>query len=198
MAASRPRFRWAAKTRAAAAFCLAGFLVGTGLYFSNLSYVTVGDEAARAAVRAAAAAAVRAAAAARQARIVTLSGAAAASLKAPQVLSLIHKYFDAINTRNYAEFSSTLDSASKNQSEASFDAGYATTTDSNEVIRTITTSSGRALTATVSFTSHQDPAESVDGSTCNNWILTFYLAPQGSGYVITPAPPSYQPTYTDC
>src|ERR1700721_1137286 len=52
MTAGRPGFRWAAKTQAAAAFCLAGALVGTGLYFGNLSYVTAGDDAARAAAAA--------------------------------------------------------------------------------------------------------------------------------------------------
>lgn len=65
MVSGRPRLQWAAKARAAAAFCLAGAVGGTGLYFGNLAYVRVGDEAARSA------------AAARQ---------AAASLQAPREL----------------------------------------------------------------------------------------------------------------
>jgi hypothetical protein len=52
MASGGPRLRWAAKTRAAAAFCLAGAVGGTGLYFSNLAYVRAGDEAARSAAAA--------------------------------------------------------------------------------------------------------------------------------------------------
>jgi hypothetical protein len=49
MADSEPRLRWAAKIRAATAFCLAGAVAGTGLYFGNLSYVKASDDAGRAA-----------------------------------------------------------------------------------------------------------------------------------------------------
>src|ERR1700729_3802850 len=49
MTGGRTGFRWAAKAQAATAFSLAGALVGAGLYFGNLSYVTTSDDAARAA-----------------------------------------------------------------------------------------------------------------------------------------------------
>ena len=52
MPPGRPGFRWAAKLRVSAAFCLAGAVAGTGLYFGNLAYVPAGDEAARAAAAA--------------------------------------------------------------------------------------------------------------------------------------------------
>lgn len=52
MASGRPRLWWAPKARAAAAFCLAGAVGGTGLYFTNLVYVQAGDEAARSAAAA--------------------------------------------------------------------------------------------------------------------------------------------------
>jgi hypothetical protein len=39
VAPGEPGFRWAAKAAATAAFCLAGALAGTGLYFVNLAYV---------------------------------------------------------------------------------------------------------------------------------------------------------------
>ena len=54
------------------------------------------------------------------------------------------------------------------------------------------------LTATVTFTSRQSPADSVDHSACNAWTLNLYLVPSGAGYLITPAPPGYEPSYTDC
>jgi hypothetical protein len=38
----------------------------------------------------------------------------------------------------------------------------------------------------------------VDHSACNNWTLNFYLVTQGTGYLIGPAPPGYQPTHSDC
>jgi hypothetical protein len=49
MASGRPRPLWAAKARAATAFCLAGTVAGIGLYFANLAYVRAEDQAARAA-----------------------------------------------------------------------------------------------------------------------------------------------------
>jgi hypothetical protein len=54
------------------------------------------------------------------------------------------------------------------------------------------------LTATVTFTSRQSPAQSVDKSACNAWTLNLYLVPQGTGYLIGTAPSGYQPTYSDC
>jgi hypothetical protein len=49
MALTRPNFRRPAKIRASAVFILTGAGIGAGLYFSNLSYVRAGDQAARAA-----------------------------------------------------------------------------------------------------------------------------------------------------
>jgi hypothetical protein len=56
MASGRPDLRWAAKIRAATAFCLAGAATGIGLYFADLAYVTASDESARPATAAPAAA----------------------------------------------------------------------------------------------------------------------------------------------
>jgi hypothetical protein len=66
-----------------------------------------------------------------------------------------------------------------------------------KLISLVSTSDG-GLAATVTFTSHQDAGTGVDGSACNNWNLTFYLVPQGGGYLKGAAPSGYQPTYTDC
>jgi hypothetical protein len=46
VALSRPNFRQAAKIRASAVLVIAGAGMGAGLYFSNLSYVRAGDQAA--------------------------------------------------------------------------------------------------------------------------------------------------------
>ena len=129
---------------------------------------------------------------------VTLSQAAASSSSATQVQSLFNRYFNSINTRNYSEYSGTLDATMQaNNSKSHFDSGYSTTTDSNEVINSITDNGDGSLTANVSFTSTQDPADSVDNSSCNNWTLNLPLVAQGSGYVLSP-PPSGYATYTDC
>jgi hypothetical protein len=101
------------------------------------------------------------------------------------VRDLFTRYFDAINTRNYAEYASTQASGTSSQSQSSFEKGYASTADSNEVVNSITANGDGTLTASVSFTSHQNAADSQDGHSCNNWTLTFTLDPQGSGYVMS-------------
>jgi len=117
----------------------------------------------------------------------------------PQVEDLISHYFQAINSRDYAEYASTLDPAERaKQSPSVFDSGYATTTDSGMTLTALTGGSDGGLTATVTFTSRQSAAQSVDKSPCNDWRLNFYLVPQGSGYLIGPAPAGYQPAYSNC
>jgi hypothetical protein len=129
---------------------------------------------------------------------VAVAPAVASNPAVAEVETLLNSYFQAINTRNYAEFSSLLDAALQaNESASSFDSGYATTTDSAETLTAIS-SSGGDVAATVTFTSHQNPADSVDGSSCNDWTVTLYLAPDGGGYVITAPPSGYEASYTDC
>jgi type IV secretory pathway VirB10-like protein len=117
----------------------------------------------------------------------------------PQVEVVLSHYFQGINDRNYTEYASSQTAQGKrNQPESSFDAGYATTTDSNMTLTSLAPTGAGDLTATVTFTSRQSPSDSVDDSACDNWTLNLYLVPGGSGYLIAPAPPDYEPTYTDC
>ena len=117
----------------------------------------------------------------------------------PRVAAYLNRYFNAINTRNYSAYNSLLDAENQqSDSKSSFDSGFATTRDSDEVLTGITDTGGGSLTANVSFTSHQTPADSVDQSACDNWRVSLYLAPQGNGYVMTAAPAGYKAVYTDC
>jgi hypothetical protein len=116
-----------------------------------------------------------------------------------QVEIVLSHYFQGINRRDYAEYASSQTSAGKaNQPQSSFDSGYATTVDSGMTLTSLAPTGDGDLTATVRFTSRQSPSDSVDDSACNGWILNLYLVPSGTGYLITPAPPSYEPSYTDC
>ncbi len=131
--------------------------------------------------------------------LVTIGPGVASSAAQPQVETLLSHYFHGINTRDYAEYASTLNPAQQaKQSQSTFNSGYATTTDSGMTLTNLASSGGGGLVATVTFTSHQSPAQSVDHSACNTWTLNFYLVPQGTGYLIGPAPPGYQPTHSDC
>jgi hypothetical protein len=117
---------------------------------------------------------------------------------ASPVETLLSHYFHGINSHDYAEYASTLTPAVRaKQTESVFNSGYSTTTDSAMTLTSLA-SGGSGLTATVTFTSRQSPAQSVDHSGCNDWMLSFYLVQQGSGYLIGPEPSGYQPDHSDC
>jgi hypothetical protein len=130
---------------------------------------------------------------------VQVSPGVASNPAEPQVTAYLNRYFKAINTRDYSEYNSLLDAENQqSDSESSFNSGFATTKDADEVLTGITGTGGGSLEANVSFTSHQSPADSVDQSACNNWRVSLYLVPQGNSYVMTAAPAGYKAVYTDC
>ena len=123
----------------------------------------------------------------------------AANPAAAQVEAFLNRYFNAINTRNYGEYNSLLDAQrQQGDSQATFESGYATTKDTNEVLIGITDTGGGSLTATVSFTSHQNPADSPDQSACDDWQISLFLVPQGASYVMTATPAGYQASDSAC
>ena len=117
----------------------------------------------------------------------------------PQVQQLLSKRFEGINTHNYAEYASTLTTREQaNQPQSKFDSGYRSSSDSGITLTALRQTSG-GLAATVAFTSHQDPADSGDGSACNTWTSTYYLVTGGSGYLIDSSPAgSAAPSRGDC
>ncbi len=126
-------------------------------------------------------------------------GAGVASTGAePAVETTLSRYFQGINTHNYAEYQSAHNPHEQAiESESAFDSGYGSTQDSGMTLTSlVSTASGES--ATVRFTSHQDKGTGIDGSACNNWQLTYFLVPQGAGYLIGPAPAGYKPIYSDC
>lgn len=130
---------------------------------------------------------------------VQVSPGVASNPAEPQVAAYLNRYFKAINTRSYSEYNSLLDAENQqSDSESSFNSGFATTKDSDEVLTGITGTGGGSLEANVSFTSNQSPADSVDQNACNNWRVSLYLVPQGNSYVMTAAPAGYKAVYTDC
>lgn len=129
--------------------------------------------------------------------IVAFAAGVSGNPYAAQVEDTFTRYFTGINTHSYTEFASALDAGMQAKNpQSSFDSGYATTTDSNETINSIT-GSGGSLTAVVTFTARQAPADSPDNSACNNYTLTLPLVSQGSGYLITTPPTGYA-SYSDC
>lgn len=131
--------------------------------------------------------------------LVAISPDVAASAAQPHVEELLSHYFHGINAHSYQEYASTLNAAQRaSQPRSAFESGYSSTTDSKMTLTALSGDASGGPTATVTFTSRQSPAQSVDHSACNAWTLNLYLVPHGSGYLIGPAPSGYHPTYSDC
>jgi len=128
---------------------------------------------------------------------VAVSSSAAANPSAPQVQALVERYFGAINSHDYAAYNGIHDAKSQ-MAQSTFDSGYATTTDSAEELTAISDAGGGELAATLSFVSHQDPAKSINNSSCTKWTIMLYLLPQGNRYLITSTPPGYHAAYAGC
>jgi hypothetical protein len=131
--------------------------------------------------------------------VVSLGPGVASNPAEPAVEKTLTAYFQGINTHNYAEYASSLDAQQlATQPESEFNSGYSSTSDSGMTLTSLTSAGNGGLTATVTFTSHQAAGTGVDGSSCNNWTLNFYLVKQGAGYLKGAAPSGYQPTHSDC
>ena len=104
-----------------------------------------------------------------------------------------------INTHDYAEYQSAHNAPEQaSESQSAFKSGYASTADSGMTLVSLDSTANGGESATVTFTSHQAASASIDGSTCNNWQLTFFLVPQGADYLIGAPPSGYKPVYSDC
>jgi serine-type D-Ala-D-Ala carboxypeptidase/endopeptidase (penicillin-binding protein 4) len=117
----------------------------------------------------------------------------------PAVQTTLSRYFQGINTHNYAEYQSAHNPKEQaTEPESAFDSGYGSTEDSGMTLISLQSTAGGGESATVTFTSRQAAGSSIDGSACNNWRVTYFLVPQGAGYLIGPSPAGYKPTYSDC
>jgi hypothetical protein len=130
---------------------------------------------------------------------VAVAPGAAGNEAAPQVAALLNSYFTAINQRDYPTYASLFDQQLEQpQPESSFDAGYATTIDSAVTLTSISDAGSGGLAASVTFTSRQNPADSPDNSSCDQWSITLFLVPGGTGYLIGPPPSSYHASFQAC
>jgi len=131
--------------------------------------------------------------------VVSLGAGLASNPAEPAVEKTLTDYFQGINTHDYAEYASSLDAQQlASQPESQFKSGYSSTSDSGMTLVSLTSAANGGLEATVTFTSHQAAGTGVDGSSCIDWTLDFYLVKQGVSYLKGAAPSGYQPTYSDC
>jgi hypothetical protein len=119
---------------------------------------------------------------------------------ASSVAAFLNQYFTAINNHDYQAYTSLLSpQAEQGLTQEQFDNGYGSTVDSAEILLGISTAANGDLVASVTFTSHQNPAESPDGDeSCTNWNISLFLEQDGGGYLIDEPPPSYHASYQAC
>jgi hypothetical protein len=132
---------------------------------------------------------------------VTLSEDVAQVADAASVAAFLNQYFGAINSHDYQSYSALLSPQVQQAfTAAQFDHGYRTTADSAETLAGISTTADGDLTVDVTFTSHQDPADSVDGTQpCTGWTISLFLQSDGNGsYLIDQAPSGYHASYQAC
>lgn len=116
------------------------------------------------------------------------------------MLSWVESYFTAINAHDYHAYVSLLGSQlASGVTPDSFANGFGSTRDSGETLTGISDEGSGYEAATVSFTSHQNPSQSVNGQdSCDEWTITLYLEPDGSGYLQVPAPSGYSSRHLAC
>jgi len=131
---------------------------------------------------------------------VALSAAAAADPQSQAVVSFLQQYFSAINAHDYQGYRSLLDPQSRaDLTRHQFNRGFRSTVDSGEKLWRISTDASGNTVATVTFTSHQNPADSVDGrQSCTHWRISLFLQPTANGYVIGQAPTGYHSSHSAC
>jgi hypothetical protein len=107
-----------------------------------------------------------------------------------RVAALLERYFAAVNHREYQAYARLF--AERHQlTPREFAWGYRTSHDSNATLVGVAALKG-GLKATVTFTSHQDPARSPDHSSCIDWRITLFLHRAGPVYLIGMPPPGYR------
>ncbi len=127
----------------------------------------------------------------------SLAPAAALYPGAGAIESVVNRYFQAINGRDYAAYQATR-SPGIAMTASQFQAGFASTQDSDVLITGITTMPGGQPAADVTFTSRQQPQDGPEGESCTNWHVTMYFDGSAGTYTIGAPPNGYKAAYQAC
>jgi hypothetical protein len=129
--------------------------------------------------------------------LASLAPAAALYPGASAIESVVNRYFQAINGRDYSAYQATQ-SPGIAMTESQFQAGFASTRDSAVLITGITTMPGGQPAADVTFTSWQQPQDGPEGESCTNWHVTMYFDGSAGTYAIGAPPNGYKAAYQAC
>ena len=104
---------------------------------------------------------------------------------ASSVATFLNQYFTAINNHDYQSYISLLSSQDgQGLTQEQFDNGFGSTVDSAETLLGTSTAANGDLVASVTFTSHQNPADSPDQQeSCTDWNISLFLEQGGGGYL---------------
>jgi hypothetical protein len=129
--------------------------------------------------------------------LASLAPAAALYPGASAIESVVNRYFQAINGRDYSAYQATQ-SPGIAMTASQFQAGFASTRDSDVLITGITTMPGGQPAADVTFTSRQQPQDGPEGESCTNWHVTMYFNGSAGTYTIGAPPNGYKAAYQAC
>lgn len=119
---------------------------------------------------------------------------------APSVADFLDQYFAAINSHDYQSYVALLSpNLQQDMTAQQFDSGYRSTSDTGETLTGISTAADGDTVAAVTFTSHQDPADSVDHKeACTDWKISLFLEQANTGYLIDQPPGNYHAAHSAC
>ena len=129
--------------------------------------------------------------------LASLAPAAALYPGASAIESVVNRYFQAINGRDYSAYQATQ-SPGIAMTASQFQAGFESTQDSAVLITEITTMPGGQPAADVTFTSRQQPQDGPEGESCTNWRVTMYFDGSAGTYTIGAPPNGYKAAYQAC
>ena len=129
--------------------------------------------------------------------LASLAPAAALYPGASAIESVVNRYFQAINGRDYSAYQATQ-SPGIAMTASQFQAGFASTRDSDVLITGITTMPGGQPAADMTFTSRQQPQDGPEGESCTNWHVTMYFDGSAGTYTIGAPPNGYKAAYQAC
>jgi hypothetical protein len=131
--------------------------------------------------------------------LVTVVPSAATAPHEAAVVAVLNRYFRAINSHAYGAYEKLFSPALRSGlSAAAFSSGFGTTTDSAETLHSIAVIGAGQVDAVVTFTSHQQAADSPTQSSCTAWRISLYLVKERHRYLLEAPPQGYQASYRSC
>jgi hypothetical protein len=131
--------------------------------------------------------------------LVALAPTVVQNARTARAEAFVNEYFAAINAHSYQGYDSLLaPTLAQDETPQSFYSGYRSTRDSAATINSIYATGPGQVAVTLTFVSHQLPADSATGTSCTNWNITLFLQNYSGQYLMAPAPATYHAIFSAC